>query len=333
MNLPIAPNLRIHKAFLFTVGLWPHQSGFIKNLLLFNTVFFTASQGYLQIGGMIAAWEDKNVFLESIPPVLVDFVCAAKIVNFLANFNKMKHLLFTLEKDWEKLKGRKEIEILHRYVMHGRTLTMTYAGCLYGSMLPFMIVPAVPIFMDIFLPGNETRTKLLMFRVDFLMDVEKYYYPLLIHSYFGTMAYITLVVAIDTILMIYVLHACGSFAVLGYQLEHLMDGVDIDVNVYPHKDNDTSYNNMSDCVIQHNHALDYPGQMLYDHSIEVSNYVNNCGWYQTSIRTRKLVSLMTMRSRIPCAMTAGKFYILNVANFSAAVRTSMSYLTVLTSVK
>ncbi|XP_043273343.1 uncharacterized protein [Venturia canescens] len=381
MNLPIAPSLGIHKAFLVTVGLWPHQSGIVKYLLLFNTIFFTASQGYLQIGGMIAAWEDKNVFLESIPPVLVDFMCAAKIVNFLANFEKMQKLLFTLEEDWQKFKGRKEIEILDRYVMQGRMLTVTYAGCLYGSMVPFMIIPAVPLFMDIFVPGNETRTRLLMFRVDFLLDTEKYYYPLLIHSYFGTMAYITLVVAIDTILMIYVLHACGSFAVLGYQLEHLMDGVDIDVDLYPHKKNDTSYYNMSECILQHNHALEYskfieeanyksyffqmaftmvclsftgfqtvmyleepqiairyfafsvtqllllllqsyPGQMLYDHSIEVSNYVNNCGWYQTSIRTRKLVCLMTMRSRIPCAMTAGKFYILNVANFSAV---RMSY--------
>lgn len=157
----------------------------------------------------------------------------------------MENLLFTLEKDWQRFKGRKEIEILDRYVIHGRTLTMTYAGelfvssvtssvnatfwnefsnfsfckspgCLYGSMLPFMIIPAVPIFMDLFIPANETRTRLLMFRVDFLLDVEKYYYPLLIHSYFGTMAYITLVVAIDTILMIYVLHACGSFAILGW---------------------------------------------------------------------------------------------------------------------
>ena len=84
-------------------------------------------------------------------------------------------------------------------------------------MAPFMIVPAVPIILENIggSSGNETYEKQLMFRVDFLIDAEKYYYPLLIHSYFGTMAYITTVVAIDTIFMAYVLHACGSFAILG----------------------------------------------------------------------------------------------------------------------
>nr|AXM05178.1 odorant receptor [Campoletis chlorideae] len=376
MDLLPSPYFAINKKFLTSIGLWPHQSGFMKDLLFFNLLFFVGTQGYFQIGGMIAAWEDKNVFLESIPPVLVDFVCAAKIANFVINSKKMKELLVTLEKDWQKFKGSKEIEILNQYAKHGRMLTLTYAGCMYGSMVPFLIMPAVPIVMNAIGPENTTYPKQLMFRVDFLIDVEKYYYPLLIHSYFGTLAYITLVVAIDTILMIYVEHACGSFAVLGYQLEHLMDGVDVDVDVYPHKHNDTSYCSMANCVALHSHTLQYskciedtnyisyffqlsitmvclsftgfqtvmyadapevavryvafttcqlvilflqsyPGQMLYDHSVKVAEYANNSEWYLTSVRTRKLICLMTMRSRIPCSLTAGKFYILNLANFSA----------------
>lgn len=88
-------------------------------------------------------------------------------------------------------------------------------GCMYGSMVPFLIMPLVPIVMNAVSHENVTYPKQLMFRVDYLLDAEKYYYPLLIHSYFGTLAYITLVVAIDTLLMIYVQHACGSFAILG----------------------------------------------------------------------------------------------------------------------
>ncbi|XP_043273914.1 odorant receptor 85b-like [Venturia canescens] len=392
MDLLPSPHFAVNKNFLMSIGLWPHQSGFTKHLLLFNLIFFIGSQGYFQIGGMIAAWEDKNVFLESIPPVLVDFVCGAKIINFLANSDRMKELLVTLEKDWKKFEGGKEIDILNRYAIHGRKLTILYAGCMYGSMVPFLVMPVVPLVMNAIGSGNATHPKRLMFRVDFLVDAEKYYYPLLIHSYFGTIAYITLVVAIDTILMIYVEHACGSFAVLGYRLEHLMDGVDISVDVYPHKNNDTHYDSMADCLALHSRILQYskrieeanhisyffqlsitmvclsftgfqtvvyadapdiavryvaftttqlvilflqsyPGQMLYDHSIKVSEYAHNSAWYLTSVRTRQLVCLMTMRSRTPCLLTAGRFYVLNLANFSAVVRTSMSYLAVLTSMK
>lgn len=86
---------------------------------------------------------------------------------------------------------------------------------MYASMTPFMVVPIVPIMLNAFEVGNKTYAKQLMFRVDYLFDAEKYYYPLLIHSYFGTIAYITLIIAVDTILMVFVVHACGSFAVLG----------------------------------------------------------------------------------------------------------------------
>lgn len=41
--------LNINKKFLASIGLWPHQSGFIKNLLLFNLLLFIGSQGYFQV--------------------------------------------------------------------------------------------------------------------------------------------------------------------------------------------------------------------------------------------------------------------------------------------
>lgn len=166
---------------------------------------------------------------------------------------QIKELLTVLAADWERFKGTKEIEVLNEYALNGRKLTLSYAGkqlfpglllnfhitcwkifiwnrfnfsivrlmfclgCMYGAMTPFMIIPVVPIVMNAMGPANGTIEKQLMFRVDYLLDVEKYYYPLLIHSYFGTLAYITLVIAIDTMLMIYVHHACGSFALLGWE--------------------------------------------------------------------------------------------------------------------
>ena len=44
---------------------------------------------------------------------------------------------------------------------------------------------------------------------------------------------------------------------------------------------------------------------------------HNSGWYRISVRSRKLACLMIMRSRVPCVLTAGKYYSLNLANFSS----------------
>ena len=41
-----------------------------------------------------------------------------------------------------------------------------------------------------------------------------------------------------------------------YQLEHLADGFDIEVDVYPRKFEDKSYHDMAGCVAQHNYALE-----------------------------------------------------------------------------
>lgn len=94
----------------------------------------------------------------------------------------------------------------------------------YGSMFPFMLGPLIPLMMslipDDMLPnnGNISMSKPLMFHVEYLVDIEKYYVPIVINSYFGTMTYITVVVAIDSMFMVYVQHACAIFQIIGYDL-------------------------------------------------------------------------------------------------------------------
>lgn len=91
-----------------------------------------------------------------------------------------------------------------------------FSGAVYGSLVPLMISPIIPFFIDLTPDDfNDTMPRLTMFHVEYFIDVDKYYYPLLIHSYFGTMAYITVVVAIDTMFMVYVQYACSIFVILG----------------------------------------------------------------------------------------------------------------------
>lgn len=101
-------------------------------------------------------------------------------------------------------------------------LWYSFSGTVYISMIPFMLGPIVPIILkfipETILPANPNATiaKPLMFHVEYLIDVDKYYYPLVIHSYFGTMAYITVVVAIDCMFIVYVQFACSMFNIIGW---------------------------------------------------------------------------------------------------------------------
>lgn len=66
--------------------------------------------------------------------------------------------------------------------------------------------------------------------------------------------------------------------------------------------------------------------------IEIVLYFSFAGnWYRAGKNSKNLLHMMIMRSRKPCKLTAGKIYLMSLENFSAVVKTSMSYFTVLLS--
>ncbi|KAK2578992.1 hypothetical protein KPH14_012651 [Odynerus spinipes] len=75
------------------------------------------------------------------------------------------------------------------------------------------------------------------------------------------------------------------------------------------------------------------GQRLMDHSEQMHEHLINVEWYQTTIRTRKAINLMLLRSQVPCTLTAARLFVISMETFSAIIRTSMSYFTVLHSMQ
>lgn len=162
-----------------------------------------------------------------------------------------------------------------------------YSAAVYGSMVPFMLGPLVPVFCKL-LPeslvssnSSIANAKPVMFHIEYLYDMDKYYIPLVVHSYFGTMTYITVVIAVDTMFMVYVQHACAIFVIVGYQnyldnflffcklgkflicldfnrnrLEHLVDNDIINIDINPRISSDKPYQNMVKCIIEHSKALE-----------------------------------------------------------------------------
>ncbi|XP_051169862.1 odorant receptor 67c-like [Leptopilina boulardi] len=59
-----------------------------------------------------------------------------------------------------------------------------------------------------------------------------------------------------------------------------------------------------------------PGQKLLDHSVTVSQAAYNACWYDATQSVKRSLIFIIMRSSKPCKITAGKYYILSMANFS-----------------
>nr|XP_050864607.1 uncharacterized protein LOC127070543 [Vespula vulgaris] len=76
----------------------------------------------------------------------------------------------------------------------------------------------------------------------------------------------------------------------------------------------------------------YVGQMMIDHSVNISEKAYNSMWYEAPKEINKLLLLIMKKSIEPSNLTAGKIFIFCIESFSSILRTSTSYFMVLSSV-
>ncbi|XP_034938382.1 uncharacterized protein [Chelonus insularis] len=74
-------------------------------------------------------------------------------------------------------------------------------------------------------------------------------------------------------------------------------------------------------------------QRLMNTSANIQQCICNGSWYKCTPRTQKLLTLVTLRSQLPCKLTAGKVAVLSMETFTVIVKTSASYFTVLMSMQ
>ncbi|EZA47887.1 hypothetical protein DMN91_002860 [Ooceraea biroi] len=255
-----AQYMRINQFLMCLIGEWPYQDNWEKILIQIIFVPAVFSQAVLQGGGMITAWfaGDIDAFMESSSPFVISLMCICKHINYTYNHGQMRQLTVTMADDWNIYsKFSHEFDILCRSYAIGKRVTIAYAVSLYGSMTPFLVVPVIlntASYMGLY---NISEGRPLMFRTEYFLDSEKYYYPLLVHSYIGTLGFVTIVVAIDSMLVFHIQHECGMCEILGYRLARIVDETTLDVDLHLPKEEDVSYRHIKKCVIMHNHIIEY----------------------------------------------------------------------------
>lgn len=90
------------------------------------------------------------------------------------------------------------------------------SGSVYGGLAPVVIIPTIPAILEIVGLIRITGPRLIPYPVQYFVDIEKYYYHVLIDGWFGTGTMVMAVVAIDSMFVVYVQHACALFKIIGY---------------------------------------------------------------------------------------------------------------------
>ncbi|XP_061931420.1 uncharacterized protein LOC107995471 isoform X3 [Apis cerana] len=253
--------LRVNKYLLFAVSAWPYQTIFQRSLVGIILIPIVTAQLILQFGGMITAIiaDDIESLLESFAPLAISLMCFVKYINFLYNFNQMKRLMDIMQEDWKfHAKLRNEYEILCEHYAIARKITTNFVAFLLGLVTPFGAMPLLLNIGDALGLCNISDDKPLAFRVEYFVDVDKYYYFLLVHSYIGTLGYTVIVLAINSIIIVYVLHECGLCEILRVKLENFVETDAMDIELHPNKfKKDKWYQNARDCVLLHKRIIEF----------------------------------------------------------------------------
>ena len=88
------------------------------------------------------------------------------------------------------------------------------SGVIYPPTIVYISIPFLPDILDIVAPLNESRTRQLPFLVEYFLDEQKYFYPILLHIIVAIVMGITTVITTETLALTYFYHACGMFEIV-----------------------------------------------------------------------------------------------------------------------
>ncbi|XP_043251061.1 uncharacterized protein LOC122396588 [Colletes gigas] len=323
-------HFRINKFFGQIIGIWPGQSKLSRKVAIFTmyTVIITAVG--VQITNVSNNYTFKNL-TDQLPYVLLGVSMCVKYSNYVINSTKLKDLLHSIIQDWQVERSQVEVVILELYSRKAVTLSLIYAVTICFTALMFAILPAMPRVLDIFLPLNESRDRVLIFPAYYYVDQDKYYYFIIAHEIMGAMAIALIFSGCDVNLIWYRFqHALGEKCTYYEESGRAVKAKDY-VNV---ADVEMTLQYFTFCVFmvaQVIHVLFFclMGQWITDATEESYDKIYESYWHNGSTRTQLLYIMVLRRSLMPPGIKAGGLLLMNLNTFVQLLKASFSYYTVL----
>ncbi|XP_072757402.1 odorant receptor 9a-like isoform X2 [Anoplolepis gracilipes] len=193
--------------------------------------------------------------MENASPLLVNNLVIMKLINYLYNKNKVKELLEHIEETWKRTQVGPENKILQKYADKSRTLTIRYAATLYTCGVFYATMPLIISGLYSLLPTNETYTGRFLFRIEHVLDVDKYFTLLMIDAVVGVLFLVTVWIAVDSFFILCTQHVCALFEGLRYNMNRIQ-GSDLAI-VKPNIADDEAYHIIIGCIKSYKHALKF----------------------------------------------------------------------------
>ncbi|XP_046835593.1 uncharacterized protein LOC124431567 [Vespa crabro] len=353
-------------------------------------IFIYCLDGFATLLKLYTSNGNFDIMKEVIPIWATSFNVVIKYYLFDLYILDIKLLMDNMIIDWNMWKSKEEIDIMKKFAHSGRMYTLGYTSripklvyfmlknkkqkqikkkekrqkekqnflsflflvYIYVFMFLFLLVTFVPPLMDIIIPLNESRRLELPVLAEYCVDEQKHFYLIYFHMVVSIMIIITILIAIDTQLMVFCCHVSGAFAVVSFRLEHFLKN-DATLDGLSDLQRKESYRHVSLSIKGHKRALELvlqkkeiikllygksikavkyialvigelfhlfvaslSGQTIIDYSSEVYFKAYSGLWYEAPIEIRKLLILIMRRSFKPSQLSAGKIFVYCLDGFS-----------------
>ncbi|KYM85888.1 hypothetical protein ALC53_04378 [Atta colombica] len=219
MNPEMEKYYAINKLFLSAIGVWPYQRRVLKVFLpcLFSTIHYA---GFItQVLLVYDTWGNMDVIVEAIIVITCIFGANTKLINIIVNNHKFRRLLQLMCEHWEFFNS--ERHIMRYYASISQKVTKYFGVYFIVFTIFYLLIPLIPRILDVVKPLNESRPLIYVYSVEYRVDKEKYYYPILLHCYATSLITIIILFTIDTTYIMCVLHVCSLFIAISYRLENI----------------------------------------------------------------------------------------------------------------
>ncbi|XP_019699713.1 uncharacterized protein LOC105189209 [Harpegnathos saltator] len=384
---------KINKILLSSLGLWPHRKTRCSRvkLILIDAIFVYAL--FVQLCTFSNANCNINLLLEVLSNVLPTLICIVKYNAYYANTITIELMMKQIQRDWDTLNDKREIEILNKYarIMYTCTIALILVTCVCVTIYDF--VEVLPIIFDWLVPLNESRPYHLIMLSEYFVDSEKYFPLILLHESIAVLVGCLIILSTGTISLVYMEHLCAILRIVSFRLEHMLEksglqyfnvqteriicdriiravnlhrralkffdlflsnfassfcimtviGVaSISINlfrilVYCNIKNLSEILLASTLLLAHfiyMFGANYIGQIIINHSENIFHVTyNNILWYTAPLQSQKMLLFLMYRTTKHIKPIIGKIFVASLEGFATLSTTSLSYFTVIYSLR
>ncbi|KAL6260656.1 hypothetical protein P5V15_008175 [Pogonomyrmex californicus] len=216
-------HVSLNRFLLLIFGLWPYQQSVLVRLQL--TILFSILTTFIIFQFTIF------VTLKCTPDLLINVLSSAfytiffmiKYISFSINTEIVKYLLDQLQHIRNELTDEGEISIIRKYGRYAKRYTIAFLSFAVLVVLASFMFSFWPHIFDVLFFINRTQSNhLFLFKTEYFIDQERYFYLITLHANMASIIGIGVVMATGTLFIFYQQHACGMFQIASYRIKQAM---------------------------------------------------------------------------------------------------------------